>query len=106
MTFLLIMVGWVFFRSATISGAWRYISIMFTLSKAQGGSILLGSEIYTQGRVLTMVICALLVFQPLQVFGWAKTITWSKALMLIVLFCVSIMIMFAQSFSSFLYFQF
>ena len=105
-TFLLIMVGWVLFRSATISDAWRYLSIMFTPSKAQGGSILLGSEIYTQGRVLTMVICAFLVFQPLQAFDWAKTITWPKALMLIVLFCVSIMIMFAQSFSSFLYFQF
>jgi len=105
-TFLLIMVGWVFFRSATISDAWRYLSSMFTLSKAQGGSVLLGSEIYTQGSVLTMVICAFLVFQPLQAFDWAKTITWPKAIMLIVLFWVSIMIMFAQSFSSFLYFQF
>jgi len=105
-TFLLIMVGWVFFRSATISDAWQYLIIMFIPSKAQGGSVLLSSEIYTQGSVMTMVICAVLAFQPLQAFDWARTITWPKALVLIILFCVSIMVMFTQSFSSFLYFQF
>jgi len=106
LTFLLIMVGWVFFRSATISDAWQYLTVMFTMSKAQGGSVLLSSEIYTQGGVLIMAICVFLAFQPLQAFDWAKTITWPKALILVVLFCVSLMTMFAQSFSSFLYFQF
>jgi len=105
-TFLLIMTGWVLFRSATISDAWQYLTIMFIPSKAQGGSILLGAEIYTQGSMLIMAVCALLVFQPLQAFDWARTITWPKALILIVLFCVSLMTMFTQSFSSFLYFQF
>ncbi len=105
-TFLLIMIGWVFFRSATISGAWQYLTVMFLPSKAQDGSVLLGAEIYTRGNVLIMIICAVLTFQPLQAFDWAKTITWSKVIMLIVLFCMSTMIMFAQSFSSFLYFQF
>jgi alginate O-acetyltransferase complex protein AlgI len=105
-TFLLIMTGWVFFRSATISDAWQYLTVMFTLSKAQGGSVLLGAEIYTQGSILTMAICTVLAFQPLQAFDWARTITWPKVLVLIVLFCVSLMVMFTQSFSSFLYFQF
>lgn len=105
-TFLLIMTGWVFFRSATISGAWQYLVVMFVPSKAQGGSVLLGAEIYTRGSVLTMIICAVLAFQPLQAFDWARTITWPKVLVLIVLFCVSLMVMFTQSFSSFLYFQF
>jgi hypothetical protein len=79
---------------------------MFIPSKAQGGSLLLGAEIYTQGNLLVMTICAVLTFQPLQAFDWARTITWPKVLVLIVLFCVSIMVMFTQSFSSFLYFQF
>jgi len=105
-TFLLIMTGWVFFRSATISDAWQYLSVMFIPSKAQGGSVLLGAEIYTRGNLLVMAICAVLTFQRRQAFDWAKTLTWSKALVLFVLFCVSIMVMFTQSFSSFLYFQF
>ena len=105
-TFLLIMIGWVFFRSATISDAWQYLSVMFTLSKAQGGSVLLSAEIYTRSNVLVMAVCAVLTFQRLQAFDWAGTITWPKVLVLIVLFCVSLMVMFTQSFSSFLYFQF
>jgi alginate O-acetyltransferase complex protein AlgI len=105
-TFLLIMTGWVFFRSATISGAWQYLTVMFVSSKAQGGSVLLGTEIYTRGSVLAMVICTVLAFQPVQAFDWARTITWPKILVLIVLFCVALMAMFTQSFSSFLYFQF
>jgi len=105
-TFLLIMTGWVFFRSATISDAWQYLTVMFVPSKAQGSSVLLSAEIYTRGSILTMLICAVLAFQPLQAFDWARTITWPKILILIVLFCVSLMVMFTQSFSSFLYFQF
>ncbi len=105
-TFLLIMTGWVFFRSATISDAWQYLSVMFIPSKAQGGSVLLGSEIYTRGNLLVMAVCAVLTFQRLQAFDWVRKITWPKVLFLIVLFCVSIMMMFTQSFSSFLYFQF
>ena len=105
-TFLLIMTGWVFFRSPTISGAWQYLTVMFVPSKAQGGSVLLGAEISTLSSILTMVICAVLAFQPLQAFDWARTITWPKVLVLIVLFCMSLMVIFTQSFSSFLYFQF
>jgi alginate O-acetyltransferase complex protein AlgI len=106
LTFLLIMIGWVFFRSATISDAWQYLAVMFIPSKAQGGSVLLDAEIYTRGNVLVMAICAVLTFQRLQAFDWAGKITLPKVLVLIVLFCVSIMVMFTQSFSSFLYFQF
>ena len=106
LTFVLVTVGWVFFRSDTVFEALRLLAIMFTASDAQGGSLLLGGEIYTQGRLIIMAICSLLLFGPLQAFDWARTITPLKAVVLIVLFCLSLMIMFGQSFSSFLYFKF
>jgi len=73
---------------------------------AGDGSILLAAQIYTQGYLITMAICALLIFQPLQAFDLAKTITWPKAVILILLFCLSLTTMFVQSFNPFLYFQF
>jgi len=106
LTFVLVTVGWVFFRSNTISEALRLLAIMFTASDAQGGSVLLAGQIYTQGRLIIMAICALLLFGPLQAFDWVKIITPLKAVVLIVLFCLSLMTMFGQSFSSFLYFKF
>jgi len=53
-----------------------------------------------------MALCALLVFQPVQGFDWARRLSWPKVLVLVVLFGLSLMTMFAQSFRSFLYFQF
>jgi len=105
-TFVLVTVGWVFFRSPTIAGAWRLLSVMFTASPPQGGLILLGAVIYTPAYLVTMAICLVLAFQPIQALDWAKRITWSKALILVILFCLSLMTMFTQTFTSFLYFQF
>ncbi|MHC4798251.1 MAG: MBOAT family O-acyltransferase, partial [Planctomycetota bacterium] len=105
-TFVLLLLSWVLFRSDNISEAWQYIGAMFGGTGERGGSILLAAEIYTQGHFMVMAICALLIFQPIQAFDWVKTITWPKIIILILLFCLSLMTMFAQAFSPFLYFQF
>jgi hypothetical protein len=79
---------------------------MFSLSSPQGGSTLLSAVIYTRGHLILMALCALLAFQPLQGFDWTRKLSWPKVLLLIVLFVLALMTMFAQSFRSFLYFQF
>jgi hypothetical protein len=86
--------------------AWRILEIMFTLSEPQGGSILLGAAIYTRGHLLAIAICSLLAFQPVQALDWAKNLTWFRVVILVGLFCLSLMVMFAHTFSSFLYFRF
>jgi alginate O-acetyltransferase complex protein AlgI len=105
-TFALITVGWVLFRSPDITYAWRLLEIMFTPSEPQGGSILLGAVICTPEHTLTIAICSLLAFQPVQAYDWARSVTWFKAVILVGLFCLSLMVMFTHTFSSFLYFQF
>ncbi|MFH1742346.1 MAG: MBOAT family O-acyltransferase [bacterium] len=105
-TFVLVLFSWVLFRCPTLEGAVRFFSAMFGISSAQGGSILLSAEIYTQGYLIMMGICTLLAFQPLQAFDWVKRITWPRSVLLILLFCFSLMALFAQSFNPFLYFQF
>jgi len=106
LTFALILVSWVFFRSENIAQAFKFLGIMFQVSPPQGGSVLLAGQIYTQGNLIMMGLGAFLVFQGRQAFDWAKTMTLPKAMILILLFSLSIMIMFAQSFTSFLYFKF
>ncbi|MEW6238493.1 MAG: MBOAT family O-acyltransferase [Candidatus Omnitrophota bacterium] len=105
-TFVLVLFSWVLFRCPTLEGASRFFQAMFGMAGASGGSILLGAEIYTQGQFLMMTLCALLAFQKKQAFDWAVNITWTKAIVLIVLFIFSLMAMFAQSFNPFLYYQF
>jgi hypothetical protein len=48
----------------------------------------------------------MLVFQPVQGFDWTRRLDWPRALLPAGLFILSLMTLFAQSFRSFLYFQF
>jgi len=105
-TFAIVMVGWVLFRSPDITGAWRLLEVMFTPTSPQGGSVLLGAAIYTRQYLLTFAVCSLLAFQPVQAFDWATRLTWLRVVLLVGLFGLSLMVMFAHTFSSFLYFKF
>ena len=82
------------------------LAIMLWPKAAEGGSTLLSAVIYTRGHLILMALCALLVFQPVQGFDWTRRLNGPKVLTLVVLFALSLMTMFAQSFRSFLYFQF
>jgi alginate O-acetyltransferase complex protein AlgI len=105
-TFASVTLGWVIFRATSLSEAWRMLWIMLWPKEAEGGSTLLSTVIYTRGYLILMALCTLLVFQPVQGFDWTRRLNGAKVLVLIVLFALSLMTMFAQSFRSFLYFQF
>ena len=105
-TFVLVLISWVLFRSPTLSGAGRFIGAMFGLGAAHGGGVLLSGAIYTQGHLIMMVLCALLVFQARQAFDLAQQVTWPKVAVLVPLFCLALVAMFVQAFNPFLYFQF
>jgi alginate O-acetyltransferase complex protein AlgI len=64
------------------------------------------AELYTPTAFTVMATCWLLVFAPVQAHGWTRTITWPKAAIVLPVFCLSLLMMFTQSFSPFLYFQF
>jgi alginate O-acetyltransferase complex protein AlgI len=105
-TFLLVTVGWVIFRAETLAEAGRLLAVMFVPTAAQGGSTLLSAIIYTRGHLFIMALCAMLVFQPVQGFDWTRRLDWPRVLVPAGLFVLSLMTLFAQSFRSFLYFQF
>jgi hypothetical protein len=105
-TLFLITIGWVIFRAGTLAEAWSLLTVMFVPTAAQGGSTLLSAIIYTRGHLIIMALCAALVFQPVQGFDWTRRLDWSRVLVPAGLFALSLMTLFAQSFRSFLYFQF
>ena len=105
-TFVLILITWVFFRCETLTDALRYLAAMFGANGLSGGSILLAADLYTPGRLAEMAVCAVLAFGSIQAFDWVKRLSWAKAAVLVVLFCLAVGTMFAQAFNPFLYFQF
>jgi alginate O-acetyltransferase complex protein AlgI len=105
-TFVLVLFSWVLFRSASLHEAIRYFCAMFGMGSTDECALLLAGQLYTQGKLIIMALCACLVVSPVQAFQWTETITWVKAVALVPLFVVTLMTMFWQSFRPFLYFQF
>jgi alginate O-acetyltransferase complex protein AlgI len=105
-TFVLVLISWVFFRSPDLSHAFAYLGAMFGATGYTGSSALLAAEIYTPYNLAIMVLCASISFHPLEVYDWLGSLTWRRALVLAPLFLFAIGVMFNQTFNPFLYFQF
>jgi alginate O-acetyltransferase complex protein AlgI len=105
-TFVLVLISWVLFRSATLHEALNYLGFMMGQGESGSGMLLLPALLYTQGTILMMAIGAVVVAWPIQAYEWSREVTWSKAIVVNPLFCASLLAMFSQSFNPFLYFQF
>jgi len=107
LTFALMLISWVLFRSESISAAGRYLAAMFGLGPDAGASLLIAAELYTPKHLLLMALCAALVFQPVQAFDWVqKPLTLSRVAFLLPLFVLTLAVMVTQAFNPFLYYQF
>jgi alginate O-acetyltransferase complex protein AlgI len=106
-TFLLMLFSWVLFRADNLTLAMNYFRSMFALSPPSNLAPLLAATIYTPYHLLILCLCAVFVFQPLQAHDWAQApVTWPRTAVVLPLFVVALMVMFAQAFNPFLYFQF
>lgn len=105
-TFVLVLFSWVLFRSPDLEQAVGYFGAMFGIQSETSGAMLLAAELYTPNRLVLFTLAAVIAFQPLQAFDWAARITWTKVLLLMLVFTASVMSLFVQAFNPFLYFQF
>jgi len=106
-TFLLMLFSWVLFRADNLTAAWHYFGSMFGLMPVADTAPLLGAAIYTPYRSLILVLCAGLVFQPLQAHDWAeRPVAWPRVALATPLFILALITMYSQAFNPFLYFQF
>jgi alginate O-acetyltransferase complex protein AlgI len=105
-TFLIVLMAWVFFRSDNLPSAIGYLRSMFGLSVSTGSSVLLGSIIYSRYHVIMFLCCAFVVWFGRHSWQIVEKITPGKAIIMIFLFILALLAMFTQSFNPFLYFQF
>ncbi len=105
-TFVLVLISWVLFRSANLHEAMTYLGAMLGQGGSGSGMLLLPALLYTQGTLLIMAIGSVVVAWPIQAHEWSREVTWPRAIVVQPLFCASLLVMFSQSFNPFLYFQF
>ena len=105
-TFVLVLFAWVLFRSANLEEAVQYLGAMVGRGRPDAAALLLSAQLYAPGSLLAMAACAVLAFVPLQAHAWADSVTWPKAAVAGAAFVLSLLAMFSQSFTPFLYARF
>ncbi|MBD3315425.1 MAG: MBOAT family protein [Chitinivibrionales bacterium] len=105
-TNMIVLLGWVVFRAPTLDQTFRYWGAMIGMVGPSASAPLLRAEVFSLQHVVEILICAFFAYQPVQAFEWVKKLTPVKIAVLMALFFVTIVMMFTQAFSPFLYFQF
>ncbi len=105
-TFVIVLITWVFFRAENLEVALRYLKAMFGFGGGNPAAALLTAEVLEPANIFYFVVCAAAVWCFPRTFGILRKVTLKKAILAVVLFVLSLAVMFSQGFNPFLYFQF
>lgn len=94
-TFFVVLVSWVFFRSESVGAATRYLGAMFGGGAILPPALLLQAELGTGFNVLMLVITALVVWFGPNTQTILHRFTLWKALLGLILFAAAVAVMFA-----------
>ncbi len=106
LTFVLVLVSWVFFRAPNLEVALAYLGSMAGIGEPQPQAALLGGLIYQPYYLLTFTIAALVTWAAPQTWDVCRHLSWPKAWGCLVLFWVALVAMETQGYNPFIYFIF
>ncbi|GAB6059923.1 MBOAT family O-acyltransferase [Desulfonatronum parangueonense] len=105
-TFILILITWVFFRAADLPAALAYLGAMFGMAGAPPEAELLNGLIYQPYYLGTFLLAAIVTWCCPQTWDWTRTITPIKAALILALLLLSVAILATQAYNPFIYFIF
>jgi alginate O-acetyltransferase complex protein AlgI len=105
-TFLIVLIGWVFFRASDLPRAVAYLSSMFGLGHADAGAALLGGILYKPYYLLSLGIAALVVWAGKQTWDWTQRMTLPKTAVCFALGWLALVVLATQEYNPFIYFIF
>ena len=105
-TFVLVLITWVFFRADDLPGALFYLRSMFGLAAVHETAGLLGGILYQPYYLGTMVLAALLTWTCPQTWDWTRTIPPWKMLAIVGLWLACVAVLATQAYNPFIYFIF
>jgi len=106
MTFILVLITWVFFRADDLPRALGYLRSMFGFATAHESAGLLSGILYQPYYLGTVLLAALVTWTCPQTWDWTRTITPLKAAAIIGLWLASLAVLATQAYNPFIYFIF
>jgi alginate O-acetyltransferase complex protein AlgI len=106
MTFLIVLLAWVFFRTPDLPAAMSYLGALFGLAAVQTGAGLLGGILYQPYYWGTFALAALIVWRCPQTWDWTRSIPLWKTAPIALALVASLAVLMTQAYNPFIYFIF
>ena len=105
-TFLLVLISWVFFRAEDLDAALFYLRSMFGLEAVADTAGLLGGILYEPYYLGTMILAAVVTWAAPQTWDFTRSISPAKVAVIVGLWLLSVAVLSTQAFNPFIYFIF
>jgi alginate O-acetyltransferase complex protein AlgI len=105
-TFVLVLITWVFFRAPDLPSAGRYLASMFGVADVHDGAGLIAGIVYQPYYLVTFAVAALVTWTAPQTWDWSRTLTAPKAVAAAAAFVLAAVMLTTQAFNPFIYFIF
>jgi alginate O-acetyltransferase complex protein AlgI len=105
-TFVIVLITWVFFRAPDLPEAVRYLGDMAALGTPQEGAGLLNGIIYGPYYLGTFLLAGAIVWMAPQTWDWTRTLTLPKAATVLALLVLSAVVLTTQAYNPFIYYIF
>ena len=106
LTFLIVLLGWIFFRAATLHHALAYLSAMFGLNHPLPNASLIAGIIYKPYYLLSIGIAVIVVWTGRQTWDWTQRMTLPKTAICFALGWLALIVLATQEYNPFIYFIF
>jgi alginate O-acetyltransferase complex protein AlgI len=105
-TFVVLLITWVFFRAADLPAAGRYLAAMAGAGAPHDGASLLAGIVYQPYYLLTFATAAFVTWACPQTWDWSRTLSAPKAVAAAAAFVLAAAMLTTQAFNPFIYFIF
>jgi alginate O-acetyltransferase complex protein AlgI len=105
-TFVAVLITWVFFRANDLPHAMRFLGDMFAMGQAFPAASLLSGVIYQPYYLGTFLLAGGIVWAAPQTWDWTRVLTMPKAATALAMLVLSVMALTTQAFNPFIYFIF
>jgi len=105
-TFLIVLFGWVFFRSNDLGKATKYLATMFGMGGSSASATITPGLIYKPYYLVALALAAILVWLLPDTWEWTQVLTKRKALACAGIFALAVVVLVTQEYNPFIYFIF
>jgi alginate O-acetyltransferase complex protein AlgI len=106
LTFGLVNLGWVVFRSNDLPSALAFAGRLFGIGTVHPGKSLVGGLLYSPYYLACFGAAGMIVWAAPQSWDWTRQISWQRAVVCTGLLWAALAVMVTQAYNPFIYFIF